>query len=114
MRHHQGYIVRRVIKITHTILWRSKISLVFGDIHPNPHIKAFWEEKEEIQIEKLQKSNLEPVKITGNIGELRRCPYCGSEGIIGHGVQHNGSHPKRKKCKDCGRTFNTNKGTVFY
>jgi|LGVF01.1.fsa_nt_gb hypothetical protein len=44
-----------------SLIREKKISLVFGDIHPNPHIKAFWEEKEEIQIEKLQKSNLEPV-----------------------------------------------------
>lgn len=43
-----------------SLIREKKISLVFGDYHPNPHIKAFWEEKEEIQIEKLQKSNLEP------------------------------------------------------
>lgn len=39
----------------------KKISLNFGDIHPNPHIKAFLGEKEERQIKKLQKSNLEHV-----------------------------------------------------
>lgn len=44
-----------------SLIREKKSSLIFGDIHPNPHIKAFWEEKEEIQIEKLQKSNLEPV-----------------------------------------------------
>lgn len=44
-----------------SLIRAKKISLNFGDIHPNPHIKAFWEEKEEIQIEKLQKSNLEYV-----------------------------------------------------
>lgn len=43
------------------LIREKKISLNFGDIHPNAHIKAFWEEKEEIQIEKLQKSNLEHV-----------------------------------------------------
>jgi transcription elongation factor Elf1 len=53
--------------------------------------------------------NQKTIKITGDTGELRRCPYCGSEDIIGHGVQHNGSHPKRKKCKDCGRAFNMKK-----
>jgi transposase-like protein/IS1 family transposase len=58
--------------------------------------------------------NQKTIKITGDTGELRRCPYCGSEDIIGHGVQHNGSHPKRKKCKDCGRTFNMKEGTIFY
>lgn len=58
--------------------------------------------------------NLKTIKIEGGTEGLRRCPYCGSESIIGHGIQHNGNHPKRKKCKDCGRTFNTKKGTVFY
>jgi len=58
--------------------------------------------------------NQKTIKIVGDTGGLRRCPYCGSENIIGHGVQHNGSHPRRKKCKDCGRTFNTKKGTIFY
>jgi len=42
-----------------SLIREKKISLNFGDIHPNPHIKAFWEAKEEIQIAKLEKSNLE-------------------------------------------------------
>ena len=44
-----------------SLIREKKISLNFGDTHPNPHIKAFWEEKEEIQIEKLQELNLEYV-----------------------------------------------------
>jgi len=44
-----------------SLIQKKRISLNFGDIHPNPHIKAFGEEKEEIQIEKLQKSDLEHV-----------------------------------------------------
>jgi transposase-like protein len=58
--------------------------------------------------------NKKTIKIAWDTGELRKCPYCGSENNIGHGVQHNGSHPKRKKCKACGRTFNMKKGTFFY
>ena len=58
--------------------------------------------------------NKKTIRIAGDTWRLRRCPYCGSEDIIGHGVQHNGSHPKRKKCKACGRTFNMQKGTIFY
>jgi len=44
-----------------SLIQEKKISLNFGDIHPNPHIKAFGEEKDEIQIEKLRKSNLDHV-----------------------------------------------------
>jgi IS1 family transposase/transposase-like protein len=58
--------------------------------------------------------NKKTIRIAGDTWELRRCPYCGSEDIIGHGVQHNGSYPKREKCKACGRTFNIKKGTIFY
>jgi len=36
-----------------SLIREKEISLNFGDTHPNPHIKAFWEEKEEIQIEKV-------------------------------------------------------------
>jgi hypothetical protein len=39
----------------------DKISLTFGDIQPNPHIKAFEEEPKEKQIDRLQGSNLEHV-----------------------------------------------------
>ena len=44
-----------------SLIQDKMISLNFGDIHPNPHVKAFLEENEETQIEKLQKSNLEHV-----------------------------------------------------
>lgn len=36
----------------------GEISLNFGDLHPNPHIKAFPEEPSETQIEKLKNSEL--------------------------------------------------------
>jgi len=41
-----------------SLIQEDKISLNFGDIHPNPHIKAFWEESKEKQIEKVKRSNL--------------------------------------------------------
>ena len=44
-----------------SLIRKNKISLNFGDTHPNPHIKAFKEEPKEKQIEKLQRSNLESV-----------------------------------------------------
>jgi len=44
-----------------TLIWEDKISLNFGDVHPNPYIKALPEEPKEKQIEKLQGSNLEYV-----------------------------------------------------
>lgn len=44
-----------------SLIRENKISLNFGDIHPNPHIKAFPEEPQERQIEKLQDSDLEYV-----------------------------------------------------
>ncbi len=43
------------------LIKQSKISLTFGVRHPNPHIKAFWEEPEEAQIEKLMQSDLHHV-----------------------------------------------------
>ena len=48
------------------------------------------------------------------VNELTNCPYCDSVNIIGHGYQHNGDHPKRMKCDDCGKTFNVKIGTIFY
>lgn len=41
-----------------SLLREDKISLTFGDIQPNPHIKAFGEEPKEKQIERLQGSDL--------------------------------------------------------
>lgn len=46
-------------KILTSLVQEDKISLNFGDIHINPHIKACWEEPAEKQIEKLGCSNLE-------------------------------------------------------
>lgn len=42
-----------------SLIQEDKISLNFGDIHPNPYIKAFPEEPAEKQIAKLQSANLE-------------------------------------------------------
>jgi len=39
----------------------DKASLTFGDIQPNPHIKAFPEEPKEKQVQKLRTSNLENI-----------------------------------------------------
>ena len=47
-------------------------------------------------------------KIGEDMCELKKCPYCDSENIIGCGgerVKRNGSHTKRKICNDCARTF---------
>lgn len=44
-----------------SLIQEDKISLNFGDVHPNPHIKAFREEPTTKQIEKLHRSNLEQV-----------------------------------------------------
>jgi len=41
-----------------SLIQEDKISLNFGGIHPNPHLKALWEESKEKQIEKVKRSNL--------------------------------------------------------
>ena len=45
--------------ILESLIQQDKISLVFDDVHPNPHIKAFREEPKEKQIEKLNTLSLE-------------------------------------------------------
>jgi len=45
-------------QIFRSLIQQDKISLVFGDTHPNPHIKAFSDEEYEVQIEKLDNINL--------------------------------------------------------
>lgn len=55
-----------------SLIREGKISLNFGDIHPNPHIKAFPEEPEEKQIEKLQRSNLEHVCVYPSSSHLKK------------------------------------------
>ena len=42
-----------------SLIQQDKVSLVFGDIHPNPHVKALWDEPKEKQIQKLNTLNLE-------------------------------------------------------
>ncbi|MFQ5796647.1 MAG: AAA family ATPase [Candidatus Bipolaricaulia bacterium] len=44
-----------------SLIREGTVSLNFGDIHPNAHIKAFDEEPAETQIEKLQRLDLEHV-----------------------------------------------------
>lgn len=59
--------------------------------------------------------NKQTIKIHGDQnGWIQRCPACGSSNIIGHGRQHNSDHPRRMKCKECGKTFNDKRGTIFY
>jgi len=41
-------------------------------------------------------------------------PYCKSTQIIKHGHQHNSNHPRRFRCKDCGKIFNEKIDTVYY
>ncbi|MFC1967821.1 AAA family ATPase [Chloroflexota bacterium] len=41
-----------------SLIREDKISLTFGDVQPNPHIKAFWQESKENQIKKLEGSDL--------------------------------------------------------
>lgn len=45
-------------------------------------------------------------------GKNDRCPKCQSSKIISHGKDKNGT--KRYKCKDCGKTFNNAKGSLFF
>lgn len=44
--------------IFRSLIQQDKISLAFGDRHPNPHIKAFPDEPYEVQLEKLQNTDL--------------------------------------------------------
>jgi len=53
--------VEQLKSIISSLINQGKISLEFGDRHPNPHIKAFLEEPPETQIEKLSKSDLHHV-----------------------------------------------------
>ncbi len=40
------------------LIQKNNAAIVFGDIHPNPHIKAFKEEEQEIQLNKMDVNNL--------------------------------------------------------
>ena len=42
-----------------SLVQQDKVTLVFGDIHPNPHIKALWDEPKDKQILKLDIRNFE-------------------------------------------------------
>jgi len=61
----------RVISIVKSLVEEGRISLTFGDRHPNPHIKAFREESIEIQISKLDKLNLDFVCLYPTPKELK-------------------------------------------
>jgi hypothetical protein len=50
----------------------NEVSLVFGDIHPNPYIKAFKEEDQTKQIDKLMKSDIKHVCIYPTPSHLRK------------------------------------------
>jgi hypothetical protein len=47
-----------VKKALGALIRRGKISLNFGDVHPNPHILAFPAESKDVQLKKLQKAEL--------------------------------------------------------
>lgn len=50
---------KRLKGVITSLIQQDKISLVFGDNHPNPYVKAFWDEPQETQIQKLNTLNLE-------------------------------------------------------
>lgn len=50
----------------------NKVSLLFGDIHPNPYVKAFKEEARDEQVNKLMKSDLEHVCIYPTPAHLKK------------------------------------------
>ncbi|MCF0115313.1 MAG: IS1595 family transposase [Erysipelotrichaceae bacterium] len=41
-----------------------------------------------------------------------KCPLCSSNKVIGHGKDKNGT--QRYKCKECGKTFNIAKNSLFF
>ncbi len=53
-----------------SLIQEDKISLNFGDIHPNPYIKAFPEESTEKQIAKLQSANFKHVCAYPSVSHL--------------------------------------------
>lgn len=55
-----------------SLIRKKKISLVFNDVHPNPHIKAFDEESEEKQIEKIEKLGLGYACVYPSRGHLKK------------------------------------------
>jgi len=50
---------KKLKSVITSLIQQDKVSLVFGDTHPNPYIKAFWDESKETQIQKLNTLNLE-------------------------------------------------------
>jgi hypothetical protein len=59
-------------KILRKLIQDNKVTLVFGDIHPSPYIKAFKEEGEDEQINKLMKSGLEHVCVYPTPAHLKK------------------------------------------
>lgn len=49
----------KLVKTLVPLIKEDKVSVVFGDIHPNPYIRAFPDEPKEKQIEKLRTLGLE-------------------------------------------------------
>lgn len=58
MTNHKGIGSDELKTIFHSLIQQDKICLVFGDNHPNPHVKAFCDEPYEVQLEKLQNTGL--------------------------------------------------------
>lgn len=42
-----------------------------------------------------------------------RCPFCGGEHIVKHGLDQTQAHRQRYRCNPCGRYFDDLTGTIF-
>ena len=62
--------------ILHELVEDKKLSLVFGDRHPNPHVKAFKDESAESQLQKLKTVSLDHVCIYPTPDYLRKVVDC--------------------------------------
>lgn len=61
-----------IIRFLSNLINEDKISLVFGDIHPNPHIRAFPDEPKDAQIRKLKNPALDRACIYPSANHLEK------------------------------------------
>jgi hypothetical protein len=54
-----GQVDKRAVARVRKLVSTGKLTIEFGDRHPNPHIKTFCEESREIQLQKLDQVGLE-------------------------------------------------------
>ncbi len=66
----EEYDEGELTKILEILLEKELISVVFGDIHPNPHIKAFKSEPTDVQIKKLKTNKIHDSCIYPNKSHL--------------------------------------------